>query len=117
MPFVTARQIWRASTQLHPNGSPVRVSAAPLTAWWVVRVVASIVGRFSGLLHTGAESTGERAAAAGVGIGSDLLMVAAAGLAVLFVRRLTALQNTMAAQGPYAAAPPAPYGAPAVTAV
>lgn len=117
MPFVTARQIWRASTQLNPDGSPVRVSAAPLTAWWVAWVGASIVGRFSSLLYTGAESPGEMAAAAGVGIGSDLLMVAAAVLAVLFVRRLTALQNTMAAQGPYAAAPPAYAGATAVPAV
>lgn len=38
-----------------------------------------------------------------VGIVSDLLAVAAAVLAVLFVRKLTALQNVKAAQGPYAA--------------
>ncbi|MGZ9930806.1 DUF4328 domain-containing protein [Streptomyces sp. NC-S4] len=112
-PFVIARQIWRASTQLGPDGSPVRVSTAPLTAWWTVWVVASIVGRFSGRLYTDAETFGEQAAAAAVGIGSDLLMVAAAVLAVLFVRGLTALQNTMAAQGPYAAARPAHDGTPA----
>ncbi|GAA2642085.1 MULTISPECIES: DUF4328 domain-containing protein [Streptomyces] len=113
MPFVTARQIWRASTQLKPDGSPVRVSAAPLTAWWAVWIVASIAGRISGMVYMRAETPGERGAAAALGIGSDLLMVAAAVLAVLFVRRLTDLQNTMAAQGPYAPVQAAYEGAPA----
>ncbi|MFI1451563.1 DUF4328 domain-containing protein [Streptomyces virginiae] len=116
-PFVIARQIWRASTQLGPDGSPVRVSTAPVAAWWVVWVVASVVGRVSNRLYTGAETPGEMAAASGVGIGSDLLMVAAAVLAVLFVRRLTALQNTMATQGPYAPPPPAHHEAPAAAAI
>ncbi|MER6250507.1 DUF4328 domain-containing protein [Streptomyces sp. NPDC001584] len=116
-PFVIARQIWRASTQLGPDGTPVRVSTAPLTAWWAVWVAASIVGRFSSTVYTGAETPGEMAAAAGLGIGSDLLMVAAAVLAVIFVRRLTALQNTMAAQGPYALARPAHDEAPAAAGI
>ncbi len=116
-PFVTARQIWRASTQLGPDGSPVRVSSAPLTAWWAVWVAASIIGRFSGALFSGAETPGEKAAAAALGIGSDLLVVAAAVLAVLFVRRLTAMQNTMAAQGPYALVRPAHDGAPAAAGI
>ncbi|MFA7763236.1 DUF4328 domain-containing protein [Streptomyces sp. NPDC048723] len=116
-PFVIARQIWRASTQLGPDGTPVRASTAPLTAWWAVWVAASIVERFSSTVYTGAETPGERAAASGLGIGSDLLMVAAAALAVLFVRRLTALQNTMAAQGPYALARPAPDEAPAAVGI
>ncbi|MFG2482759.1 DUF4328 domain-containing protein [Streptomyces virginiae] len=116
-PFVIARQIWRAGTRLGPDGSPVRVSTAPVTAWWAVRVAASIVGRLSSRVYTSAETPGEMASAAGSGIGSDLLMVAAAVLAVLFVRRLTALQNTMAAQGPYALARPAPGEAPAAAAL
>ncbi|MEU7606037.1 hypothetical protein [Streptomyces sp. NPDC041003] len=39
-----------------------------------------------------------------VAAGVNLLMVAAAVLAVRFVRKLTAMQHTMAVQGPYATA-------------
>ncbi|MFE5560128.1 DUF4328 domain-containing protein [Streptomyces sp. NPDC056544] len=117
MPFATARQIWRASAQLGPDGSPVRVPSAPATAWWAVWVAASIVGRVSGAVFSGAEGPGEMAAAATLGICSDLLVVAAAALAVLFVRRLTAMQNTMAARGPYAPVRPAHEGAPAGTGI
>ncbi|MFD7927556.1 DUF4328 domain-containing protein [Streptomyces sp. NPDC059742] len=116
-PFVVARQIWRASTQLGPDGSPVRVSGAPLTAWWAVWVAASNVGRISGAVFSRAEAPDEMAAAATLGICSDLLVVAAAALAVLVVRRLTAMQNTMAAQGPYAPVRPAHEGAPATAGI
>ncbi|MFE6833879.1 DUF4328 domain-containing protein [Streptomyces sp. NPDC057705] len=104
LPFWTARETWRASTQLGPDGSPVRVSTAPLTAWWVVWVVAALSGRLASALYDRAETPEELGAASAFGLGSDLLMVAAAVLAVRFVRRLTAMQHTMAVQGPYAAA-------------
>ncbi|MDX3539424.1 DUF4328 domain-containing protein [Streptomyces sp. MB09-01] len=104
LPLWTARQIWTASTQHGPDGSLRPVSRAPLTAWWVVWVVASITDRAYSRIYLHAESPEALQATAAFGIGSDLLMVTAAVLAVRFVRRLTAMQHTMALQGPYATA-------------
>uniref|UniRef100_A0AAU2JJP0 DUF4328 domain-containing protein n=1 Tax=Streptomyces sp. NBC_00049 TaxID=2903617 RepID=A0AAU2JJP0_9ACTN len=103
MPFRTARQIWTASTQLGPDGSFRHVSTAPLTAWWLVWVLALIAGRASTQMYKRAETPEALRDVSAVSVVSDLLMVAAAVLAILFVRKLTALQNIKAAQGPYAA--------------
>ncbi|MFD4241618.1 DUF4328 domain-containing protein [Streptomyces sp. NPDC058525] len=103
LPFRTARQIWTASTQLAPDGSYRPVSAAPLTAWWLVWVLAACVDRVYAQMYKYAETSEAARDASAVGVLSDLLMVAAAVLAVLFVRKLTALQNTKAIQGLYAA--------------
>ncbi|MGR4879712.1 DUF4328 domain-containing protein [Streptomyces sp. LARHCF249] len=103
LPFRTARQIWAASTQLGPDGSSRPVSTAPLTAWWVVWVVAACTDRVFAQMYKQAETPEAVRDASVVGIVSDLLMIAAAVLAVLFVRKLTAMQNTKAVQGPYAA--------------
>ncbi|MCX5609584.1 MULTISPECIES: DUF4328 domain-containing protein [unclassified Streptomyces] len=103
LPYRTARQIWTASIQLGPDGSYRHVSTAPLTAWWVVWVVAACVDRVFAQMYKRAETPEALRDASAVGIVSDLIMVAAAVLAVLFVRKLTALQNTKAVQGPYAA--------------
>ncbi|MGP3684032.1 DUF4328 domain-containing protein [Streptomyces sp. IBSNAI002] len=104
LPFRTARQIWTASTQFAPDGSHRPVSAAPLTAWWLVWVLAACADRVFSQMYKHAETPEAVRDASAVGVFSDLLMVAAAALAVLFVRKLTALQNTKAVQGPYAAA-------------
>ncbi|MEU9302525.1 DUF4328 domain-containing protein [Streptomyces sp. NPDC048269] len=103
LPFRTARQIWTASTQLGPDGSYRHVSSAPLTAWWTVWVAALCFDRVFSQMYKRAETPAAVRDASLVGIAADLLMVAAAVFAVLFVRKLTALQNTKAAQGPYAA--------------
>lgn len=104
LPYRTARQIWTASTQLGPDGSYRHVSSAPVTAWWVLWVAALIADRVHSRMSTYAETTEAIRNAAAVGVVASLLLVAAAVLAALFVRKLTALQNTKAAQGPYAAA-------------
>ncbi|MFE9631052.1 DUF4328 domain-containing protein [Streptomyces sp. NPDC006463] len=103
LPFRVARQTWEASTQLGPDGAYRHVSSAPLTAWWVVWVVAACADRVFSRMYKLAETPAAVRDASVVGIVSDLLAVAAAVLAVLFVRGLTALQNIKAAQGPYAA--------------
>ncbi|WP_412079113.1 DUF4328 domain-containing protein [Streptomyces xanthophaeus] len=103
LPFRTAKQIWAASTQLGPDGSSRQISTAPLTAWWLVWVLSQVVGRVFGKVYMDAETPEELRDAFALGIVSDLLTVVAAVLALLFVRKLTAMQNTQAAQGPYAA--------------
>lgn len=103
LPFRIARQIWAASTRLGPDGSSHPASTGPLTAWWGVWVLAACTDRVFAQMYKLAETPEAVRDASVVGIVSDLLMVAAAVLAVLFVRKLTAMQNARAVQGPYAA--------------
>lgn len=104
LPRRIALETWRASTQRGPDGSERTASAALLTAWWVVWVLTAITGRVFSRIYMAAETVDELLAAGLLGIAADLGTVTAGVLAVLFVRRLTAMQNTMAAQGPYATA-------------
>ncbi|MEU0738834.1 DUF4328 domain-containing protein [Streptomyces sp. NPDC006134] len=104
LPHRIARQTWRASTQRGPDGSDRTAPAALLTSWWAVWVLAAIMGRVAGKTYMAAETVDELLSAGLLGIAADLVTVAAGVLAVLFVRRLTAMQNTMAAEGPYARA-------------
>ncbi|MEV7727930.1 DUF4328 domain-containing protein [Streptomyces sp. NPDC087917] len=102
-PYRTARETWEASIQLAPDGSYRRVSNAPVTAWWLMFVAMMLIDRAFGSLYERAETAEEIGGASALGAVSDLSAVVAAVLAFLFVRRLTALQEIKAAQGPYAA--------------
>ncbi|MFD6225904.1 DUF4328 domain-containing protein [Streptomyces sp. NPDC060232] len=104
LPYRIARQTWRASTQRGPDGSDRTAPAALLTSWWVVWVLAAIVGRVFSRLYMEAETVDELLGVGKLGIVADLATMIAGVLAVLFVRRLTAMQNTMATEGPYARA-------------
>ncbi|RPK39448.1 hypothetical protein EES37_22170 [Streptomyces sp. ADI91-18] len=104
MPFTIARQTWTASTQLAPDGSFRKVSSAPVTAWWLAFAGSQLTDSVFGVLYSAADTPEQLRGAAVVGAVSGLLTVAAAVLAVLFVRKLTALQSAKAAHGPYAAA-------------
>ncbi|MEV0412855.1 DUF4328 domain-containing protein [Streptomyces sp. NPDC050448] len=103
LPFRIAKQIWVASTQFGPDGTYREVSAAPLNAWWAVWVTSLVLDRVFGQLYKRAETPQALRDASALGIVTDLFAVAAAVLAIVFVRRLTALQTTKATQGPYAA--------------
>ncbi|MFI6003097.1 DUF4328 domain-containing protein [Streptomyces sp. NPDC051366] len=103
LPFRIAKQIWAASTQRGPDGSYREVSAVPLNAWWALWVGSLVLDRVFGQMYKRAETPEALRAASAVGIVTDLFTVGAAVLAILFVRRLTALQTTKAEQGPYAA--------------
>ncbi|GAA0280449.1 hypothetical protein GCM10010302_17780 [Streptomyces polychromogenes] len=102
LPHRIARQTWRASTQLGPDGADRTAPASLLTSWWVVWVLAAITGRVFSKIYMAAETVDALLSAGLLGIAADLVTVIAAILAVLFVRRLTAMQNTMATEGPYA---------------
>ncbi|MFJ3980085.1 DUF4328 domain-containing protein [Streptomyces sp. NPDC090021] len=104
LPYRIARETWRASTQRGPDGSDRTAPAALLTSWWVLWVVSAIVGRVFSGIYAGADTVDELLEAGRLGIVADLATMIAGVLAVLFVRRLTAMQNTMATEGPYARA-------------
>ncbi|MFZ3493178.1 DUF4328 domain-containing protein [Streptomyces sp. 5.8] len=103
-PYRTARETWNASTQNAPDGSFRSVSGAPVVAWWLACVAAWLLnglGSYEYRQAVGGEAVRDASALAVV---ADLVIVLAAVLAVLFVRKLTALQAVKAAQGPNAAA-------------
>ncbi|MFD0268813.1 DUF4328 domain-containing protein [Streptomyces sp. NPDC127106] len=103
LPFRTAREIWEASVQLSRDGSFRAVSQAPVVAWWLAFVVSTVLDRISGQLYLKAETAEEGQDAAAFGLVCDLTTVLAAVLAIVFVRKLTALQHLRATQGPFAA--------------
>ncbi|WP_369779360.1 DUF4328 domain-containing protein [Streptomyces sp. R33] len=103
LPFRIAKQIWVASTQFAPDGSHRPVSTAPLNAWWGLWVGSLVFDRAFSRMYERAETPEALRAASAMGIVTDLFTVGAAVLAIVFVRRLTALQTTKAEQGPYAA--------------
>ncbi|MFD9302910.1 DUF4328 domain-containing protein [Streptomyces sp. NPDC060048] len=104
LPYAMAKEIWAASLQLGPDGSFRRVSTAPLTSWWLLWVASLIADRVYGSLYGDATDAQELASSADASVVYGLLSLAAAVLAIVFVRKLTALQTVKAAQGPYAAA-------------
>ncbi|MFE7094436.1 DUF4328 domain-containing protein [Streptomyces erythrochromogenes] len=102
LPCRIALQTWRASTQRGPDGSDRTASVALLTSWWVVWVLAATGDRVFSRIYMAAETVDELLVAGKLGIAADLVMAVAGVLALLFVRRLTAMQNTMATEGPFA---------------
>ncbi|MEV5594710.1 DUF4328 domain-containing protein [Streptomyces sp. NPDC052496] len=105
LPFRVAKETWQASVQSAPDGSPRTVSTALVRAWWTLWVLTIIVSRVGSTLHKRAELPDAIRQAVSVVALSDLLDIAAAVLAVLFVRKLTRMQQIPAV--PYAAPHPA----------
>ncbi|MBT2466682.1 DUF4328 domain-containing protein [Streptomyces sp. ISL-66] len=103
LPYRTAKEIWAASLQLGPDGAYRPVSTAPVTSWWLLWVSSLIAERVFSIVYERADSPAELSSAADAASVQGLLSLAAAVLAIRFVRKLTALQTVKAAQGPYAA--------------
>ncbi|WP_371680074.1 DUF4328 domain-containing protein [Streptomyces sp. NBC_01276] len=104
LPYRVAAQTWAASVQLGPDGSFRRVSTVPLTSWWILWVLSRVLDTTATLLGSRADTPQALRTASALGAFAGLTTVAAAGLGIVFVLRLTALQNVKAVQGPYAAA-------------
>ncbi|MER5777426.1 DUF4328 domain-containing protein [Streptomyces sp. NPDC002039] len=103
-PYRTARETWKASIQLAPDGSYRHVSTAPVTAWWTVFVATLFLDRVFSKRYLAAETPEAVRDVSALGAVTDVVTIVAAVLAVVFVRKLTALQRAKAAQGPIAAA-------------
>ncbi|GAA3282145.1 hypothetical protein Sros01_22020 [Streptomyces roseochromogenus] len=104
LPYRVAAQTWAASVQLGPDGSFRRVSTVPLTSWWILWVLSRVLDTTATLLGSRAQTPEALRTASALGAFAGVTTVAAAALGIVFVLRLTALQNVKAAQGPYAAA-------------
>jgi hypothetical protein len=121
-PKQIANDIWRSSTPWGAN--PGR---GLLNAWWVLWLITSVstsvsnvIGNNTGETIDTQEELDSAQSAVSVNLLADLTGIAAAILALLFVRKLTARQLTKYQQGPQAAQGmpgpgpgpqgPAPYG-------
>lgn len=102
-PYRTARQTWDASTQYAPDGTHRQVSGSPVVAWWLAFVVSAVLDRVASRQYIAALSHEALSDAAAFMAAAELSVAAAALLAVLFVRKLTAMQRVKAVQGPNAA--------------
>ncbi|MET7370163.1 DUF4328 domain-containing protein [Streptomyces sp. NPDC005566] len=111
LPRRIAAGIWAASGFTHTDGSRRPVSQAPLNLWWTAWVINLVLVRYATRRYEQADAPQEIVDAAGLAVASDVLDIVAAVLAILFVRRLTAMQGERAALGPYPHAEPAATGA------
>ncbi|KNB54278.1 hypothetical protein AC230_05410 [Streptomyces caatingaensis] len=105
-----ADDVWAASLPYAPDGSPLRVSRAVMNWWWGLWIATLFLGRGTSRMYLMAETPEEIRAAAVAMTVSDAVDVLAAVAAALFVRRLTALQDEKAHQGPVLPAPSPAFG-------
>ncbi|WP_329118256.1 DUF4328 domain-containing protein [Streptomyces sp. NBC_01465] len=103
IPRQIAGEVWDASTQAAPDGSRRKVSQAPVTIWWTAWVLAMALRALASVTDR-AEIAGPSQDSVGVLLVADSVHFVAAVLAILFVRKLTRMQNIKATQGPRAAA-------------
>ncbi|KOX26580.1 MULTISPECIES: DUF4328 domain-containing protein [unclassified Streptomyces] len=95
IPRGIAADIWRAS-RWQPYAADAARELALLNAWWTFWVADVVVDRIATQLYKGAETAGAYTTAASWSLAGYLLDIAAAVLAILFVRRLTSMQHAKA---------------------
>ncbi|THA75002.1 DUF4328 domain-containing protein [Streptomyces sp. A0642] len=96
LPHRVASGVWTASS---PGGShrPPAPSGL-LHAWWAALLCSEFLSRLQGRLYPDAVERDAVLRSFDVGMVADMIDIAAAVLAVLFVRRLTAMQSERAAE-------------------
>lgn len=104
LPHRVANGVWTASS---PGGSNrPQTPRGLLHAWWAVLLCSELFSRYTGQVYSDAEEADEVLNALDLVVASDALDIAAAVLAILFVRRLTAMQGERAAERAVPVAPP-----------
>ncbi|WP_406392684.1 DUF4328 domain-containing protein [Streptomyces sp. NBC_00887] len=101
LPRRIAAGIWAASVGTDTDGSRRTVSQTPLNLWWTAWVLSAVFSRFADRHYAQAMMPQEVVDAVVALIASDVLDIVAAVLAILFVRKLTAMQGERAALGAY----------------
>ncbi|MFE0703269.1 DUF4328 domain-containing protein [Streptomyces sp. NPDC058872] len=95
MPRGIAVDIWRASRG-EPYAADGRGELALLNGWWTCWVVSGVVNQVSAQMYKTAETFDEYTTAIQWSLGGYAVDIAAAVLAILFVRRLTSMQHAKA---------------------
>lgn len=82
-------------------GDPTtRATHSLINGWWTLWVASLVVGRWASTAYWGAEEADEIDAAVSRLMLADVLDIAAAVMAILFIRRLTRMQDAKARSGP-----------------
>ncbi|MEU9062233.1 DUF4328 domain-containing protein [Streptomyces sp. NPDC048430] len=110
LPRRVAGGIWTASAQTNPDGAWRTVSMAPLNLWWGVWVFSMVFSQYAGRQYEQTRLSPEIVDAVGLVLVGDVLDIAAAVLAILFVRKLTRMQGERAALGVTPLSAPSPAG-------
>ncbi|MFI1651449.1 DUF4328 domain-containing protein [Streptomyces avidinii] len=104
LPYRIAVTTWVSSVPSGAEGHSRRFRLTLVNLWWGAFVLAKILAWYGGTSYSRAETTEAVRDAATTMLAGDVLDIVAAVLAVLFVRRLTAMQHARAAHGPVVAA-------------
>ena len=96
---------WLASAPLGPDGERQYGPHRVLTLWWLTWLASMLLTRVAGSWRSGA-GLQELRTHLGIGIVADLTEIAAAGLAITLVVRLTAMQDVRAVVNPVRPAHP-----------
>ncbi|MFD7256128.1 DUF4328 domain-containing protein [Streptomyces sp. NPDC059874] len=91
--YMIAVKVWAAGASRLSGSSARPVSAAPVAAWAGSFGAAMLVAVAANRLAAGAVTDAEFRDSVLVGVASDVLYVVAAGCAIVFVRRLSAMQS------------------------
>ncbi|MEV6106398.1 DUF4328 domain-containing protein [Streptomyces sp. NPDC051940] len=110
IPKKIANDVWQASTPPPPGGTWQVAKTGLVTGWWALFVASTIIDRFSATAYNNAEEPDALSDAIGQMMLADVLDIAAAVLAILFVRKLTSMQEVKHSLGltPGSGIPPYP---------
>jgi hypothetical protein len=101
MPYRVAMDMWGAASPLPSDGTPYRSPVWPVNLWWGLFAAHLLFSRYAAFRLDRSESVLEVRDAVVQYLVSDTLEVAAAGAAVYFAWRLTAMQERKITEGPY----------------
>ncbi|QZY18747.1 DUF4328 domain-containing protein [Streptomyces decoyicus] len=93
LPYRFAKEVWDASAQATADGAWREVSRRRVSAWWTTWIAALVVSRAGAALYRNPETPHALQQATSVVMLSDLLDIAAAVLGILFVRKLSRMQQ------------------------
>ncbi|MFF4739301.1 DUF4328 domain-containing protein [Streptomyces sp. NPDC001262] len=101
LPYRVASEVWKASAQAaSTDGAWREVSRRPVNVWWGLVVVSLLADRIASTLGKRADTVDALQQSIVAVAVSDLLNLAAAIFAILFVRKLTAMQEPQPAPEP-----------------
>ncbi len=105
LPYRVVSGVWSASAPLDGLGHRSFVPRGLLNAWWAALVADQLVSRGAGRLYADAETGDEIIRGLDLVAATDALDLVAAVLAILVVRRVTAMQSRRAELGAFPAVP------------
>ncbi|MGW0598808.1 DUF4328 domain-containing protein [Streptomyces sp. NPDC002776] len=101
MPYRVAFDMWGAASPLPTDGQAYRAPLWPVNLWWGLFVSHVLFSRYAALRFDRADDLAELRDAVRLYLVCDALGIVAAGAALFFAVRLTALRDRRIAQGPY----------------